>query len=186
MQFWIVAPSRNELERILNISLAKLPFFRCFIFCLIVWNVPLLNKLVNNKWVMSHYVSGEKKCFCIFAFFLVCSKYFTRFFYKNKVHKNIRLQWQNIKNMLRTYQGFGLKKKERYAPRKRIFVFLKKKEYVKNIFRLKTERNYKILKVSFSFNGLMKNLYSSFLLSFLFSFLFVISFSFVTATTIYN
>ena len=29
----------------------------------------------------------------------------TRFFYKNKVYKNRRLQWQ-IKNMLRTHQGF--------------------------------------------------------------------------------
>ena len=42
-----------------------------------------------------------------------CWKIYT-FFYKNKVYKNIRLQWQKIKNMLRTYQGFEwerLKKK---------------------------------------------------------------------------
>ena len=68
----------------------------------------------------------------------------TRFFiYKNKVYKNIRLQWRKIKNMLRTYQGFEkeiffiLNFGEEFSTK---YQDLEKKEHVKNIFRLKTEK----------------------------------------------
>ena len=33
--------------------------------------------------------------------------YGTRFFFKNKLYKQIRLEVQKIKNMLRTFEGFA-------------------------------------------------------------------------------